>query len=145
VNVYGLSHHLERGRARELGLTNEVNGGLGLRYRLPRDGYGWIFDAGFFRDSARNSALLAGAGAYLSVTEGFRAGAALVLFQSDTYNSGDAFIAPIPSVAYEWRALSANLAYSPKVGGVNEVNTFLLAHLLAQVGDGALTPSGTEP
>ena len=125
LHLYGLSYHLERGRARELGLTNEVNAGLGVRYRLPRAEHGWVFDAGAFHDSARNTAFLAAAGAYWKATQRLQLGAALVLFQSDTYNSGDPFIAPIPAVAYEWRAVSANLAYSPKVGGVNDVNTLL--------------------
>lgn len=125
VHLFGLSFHLERDRAREEGLTNEVNAGLGIRYRLPREGYDWIFDAGAFRDSARNTALFGSAGASWKPTERLRAGLALVLFHSETYNRGDPFIAPIPALAYEWRSVSANVAYSPKVGGVNEVNTLL--------------------
>lgn len=125
MHLYGLSYHFERARAREAGLTNEVNAGLGLRYRLPREDYDWVFDAGAFRDSARNTAVLAGAGLVWKPTMRVRLGAALVLMESDTYNGGDPFIAPIPAVAYEWRALSANLAYSPKIGGVNDVNTLL--------------------
>lgn len=35
VNLYGFSYHFERERARELGLDNEINPGLGLRYRRP--------------------------------------------------------------------------------------------------------------
>lgn len=123
VHLFGLSYHLERGRARELGLTNEVNPGLGVRYRLPREDYDWVFDAGALHDSARNTALLATAGASWKATARLRIGAALVLVYSDTYNGGDPFIAPIPAVAYEWRAVSANLAYSPRVGDVNHVNT----------------------
>jgi hypothetical protein len=125
VHLFGLSYHLERARARELGLTNEVNPGLGVRYRLPREDYDWVFDAGALHDSARNTALLAGFGGYLKPTEHFRAGLALVLIHSDTYNSGDPFIAPIPAIGYEWRTVSANLAYSQRVKGVNEVNTLL--------------------
>lgn len=125
VHLFGLSHHLERDRAREAGLTNEVNAGLGLRYRVPRGEYGWVFDAGAFRDSARNTALFTAAGGYLKAGERLRLGLGLVLFHSETYNRGDPFIAPIPIVAYEWSSVSANLAYSPRVGGVNEVNTLL--------------------
>ena len=36
VNVYGLSRHLNRTKARELHVDNEFNPGLGLRYRVPR-------------------------------------------------------------------------------------------------------------
>lgn len=125
MHLYGLSYHFERGRARELGLTNEVNAGLGVRYRLPREEYDWVFDAGALRDSARNTALLATAGASWKPTARLRVGGALVLFHSDTYNGGDPFIAPIPALGYEWRTVSANLAWSPKVGGVNDVNTLL--------------------
>lgn len=102
-----------------------MNAGLGLRYRIPREEYDWVVDAGFFRDSARNTAALAGAGVLLKPTGRLRVGAALVVFHSETYNAGDPFVAPIPIVAYEWRALSVNMAYSPRVGGVNDVNTLL--------------------
>lgn len=123
VNLYGLSYHFERERAEELGLDNEVNPGLGLRYRIPRQGFDWFLDAGAYRDSARNTAVLAGAGAFWKPTERLRLGGALALIHSDTYNGGDPFIAPIPIAAYEWSALTLNLAYFPKVSGVNDVNT----------------------
>jgi hypothetical protein len=125
VHLFGFSYHFERARARDVGLTNEVNTGLGLRYRIPAESYDWAIDAGFFRDSARNTATHAGAGVLLKPTERVRLGAALVIIQSDTYHSGDPFIAPIPIVAYEWRALTVNMAYSPRVGGVNDVNALL--------------------
>ncbi|HSF47127.1 MAG TPA: hypothetical protein VLA73_02055, partial [Burkholderiales bacterium] len=34
INVYGLSYHFDRDRARELDVDNELNPGLGLRYRF---------------------------------------------------------------------------------------------------------------
>lgn len=125
MHVFGLSYHLERGRARDLGLTNEVNAGLGVRYRLPRGNYDWVFDAGAFHDSARNTAVFAGGGGYWKPTERLRVGAAVLLFHSQTYNHGDPFIGIIPAVGYEWRTVTANLAHSPRVSGVNEVNTLL--------------------
>ena len=103
-----------------------MNAGLGVRYRLPREDYDWVFDAGAFNDSGRNTALFAAAGGSWKPTQRVRAGLALVLFHSESYNDGDPFIAPIPAIGYEWRAVSANIAYSPRVIGVNEVNTFLL-------------------
>ena len=123
VNVYGLSYHFERDRAKELGFDNEVNPGLGLRYRFPRREFDWFLDAGAYRDSGRNTAVFAGGGAFWKLTEGLRLGGALAFFQSDTYNDGDPFIAPLPLVAYEWRAVSVNMVYFPKVSGINDINT----------------------
>src|SRR6266480_4298841 len=49
VNVYGLSRHLDRAKARELHVDSELNPGLGLRYRVPRDErLDWIFNFVFF-------------------------------------------------------------------------------------------------
>jgi len=63
INLYGLSYHFDRARAEELGLDNQINPGLGLRYRVPHSEHmAWIADVGVSRDSARNTALLAGVG-----------------------------------------------------------------------------------
>ena len=123
LNVYGLSYHFERDRARELGYDNELNPGLGVRWRMPRQDFDWFLDAGAYRDSGRNTALLAGGGIFWKATERLRLGGALAFFHSDTYNDGTPFIAPLPLLAYEWRTVSANLVYFPKVSGVNEINT----------------------
>jgi len=123
VNVYGLSYHFERGRAKELGFDNEVNPGLGLRYRIPRQDFDWFLDGGAYRDSGRNTALYAGGGAFWKATGRLRLGGALALFHSDTYNDGNAFIAPLPLAAYEWHLLTLNLVYFPKVSGINDINT----------------------
>jgi hypothetical protein len=125
VNVYGFSYHVERSRAKEIGVDNEFNPGLGVRYRVPyRERIDWIFDAGAYRDSGRNTAVFAAAGVHWHVSGGWRLGGALAAFHSDTYNRGKAFIAPIPVAAYEWRAVSLSVAYLPKVGDFNEINTF---------------------
>jgi hypothetical protein len=123
VNVYGLSYHFDREEAKERGLDNEVNPGLGLRYRMPRQEFDWFVDGGAHRDSARNTAVYAGGGAFWKPTQRWRLGGALALFQSDTYNDGDPFIAPVPLVAYEWRPATITMAYFPRIGGVNEVHT----------------------
>jgi len=122
VNVYGLSYHFERDRAKELGFDNEVNPGVGLRYRFPRQDFDWFVDGGAYRDSGRNTAVYAGAGAFWKIGERLRLGAALAFFHSDTYNDGDAFIAPLPLAAYEWRHVTLNLVYFPKVSSINDVN-----------------------
>jgi hypothetical protein len=127
VNVYGLSYHFERSRAQELGFDNEVNPGLGLRYRLPRAAFDESFDlfadGGAYRDSGRNTAVYAGVGAFWKPAGGLRLGGALAFFNSDTYNDGKAFIAPVPLAAWEWRAVTLNMAYFPKISDVNEINT----------------------
>jgi hypothetical protein len=122
LNVYGFSYHFDRGRARELGVDNEINPGLGLRYRIPHsEKLQWIFDAGAYRDSGRNTALLAGAGALWRASEGWRLGGALVVLGSDTYNGGKTFVAPLPLAAYEFRSAALNFVYLPKVSDLNEV------------------------
>lgn len=124
VNVYGFSYHFERDRAKELGFDNEFNPGLGLRYRIPgREEFDWFIDGGAYRDSGRNTAVFAGGGLLWKLTEGLRLGGALAFFHSDTYNDGDPFIAPLPLLVYDWRAMSVNMVYFPKVSGINDINT----------------------
>jgi len=53
----------------------------------------------------------------------FNLGLALTAFHSDTYNQGDAFIAPIPLFALRLENLTVNLTHFPKVGNLNEVHT----------------------
>jgi len=90
---------------------------------MPRQAFDWFFDAGAYRDSGRNTAVLAGGGLFWKPTEHLRLGGGLAFFHSETYNDGNPFIAPLPLLAYEWRAVTANLVYFPKVSGVNEINT----------------------
>jgi hypothetical protein len=125
VNLYGLSYHFERDEAKASGFDNEVNAGLGLRYRVQGQDFDWLIDAGAFRDSRRNTAVLAGGGVLWKATKRLRLGAAIGIAQSDTYNEGAPFIAPLPLLAYEWRAVSLNLAYFPRVSGINDFNTLL--------------------
>ena len=124
VNLYGASYHFERSRAKALGLDNEFNPGLGIRYRERlSERWDWFVDAGVYRDSGRNTALVAGPGALWKATDGWRLGGALAFFNSDSYNAGRAFIAPIPVVAYEWRAVTLNATFFPKVSHFNDINT----------------------
>lgn len=124
VNLYGLSYHLERDRAKELGYDNEINPGIGLRYRFPGgQDLDWFGDGGAYRDSGRSTAVYAGGGILWKLTENLRLGGALTFFYSDSYNHGDPFIAPIPLLVYDWRAVSFNIAYFPKISGFNDLNT----------------------
>lgn len=124
LNLYGFSYHFERNRAQALGYDNELNPGLGVRYRATLNGrFDWFFDAGAYRDSGRNTAVVVGPGAFWKPAAGWRVGAALAFFDSDTYNRGRSFLAPLPVFAYEWRAVTLNMVYLPKVGDLNEINT----------------------
>jgi hypothetical protein len=120
LNVYGLSYHFDRDKARERGLTHEINPGLGLRWR---NGDSPLFaDVGIYRDSAARTARIAGGGYLWPATEHLRLGAGLALFRSDTYNNGRAFIAPVPVAAYETQRVTFNLVYFPKWREQNPTN-----------------------
>ena len=124
INLYGASYHFERSRAKALGLDNEFNPGLGIRYRdRLAESWDWFVDAGFYRDSGRNTALVGGPGALWHATGGWRLGGAIAFFDSDTYNRGRAFIAPVPVAAYEWRAVTLNATFFPKISNFNDINT----------------------
>ena len=120
LNIYGLSYHFDRDKAREKGLTHEVNPGLGLRWRAADSGL--FADAGIYRDSAARTARVAGAGYALRAGESLRLGGGLALFRSETYNHGKAFIAPVPFAAYEAGRVTFNVAYFPKWREKNVTN-----------------------
>ena len=121
VNVYGLSYHRDRERARELGVDNEVNPGLAARYEWSS---GLFAEAGAYRDSGRNTAKFAGAGYQWRLGTSWRAGGGLALFQSETYNEGSAFIAAVPIVSYDFGPVMLNAVFFPKVSDFNEVGAF---------------------
>jgi hypothetical protein len=123
VNLYGLSWHLDADRAREIGVDNWLNPGLGIRHRVPDERFDWFFDAGFYRDSGRNTALLAGGGVHWRATHRARLGLALAVLNSKTYNKGETFLAPLPVAAWEFRSLTVNMVWMPKVSEVNDINT----------------------
>ena len=123
LNIYGLSWHLDADKAREIGVDNWLNPGLGVRYRVPDERFDYFFDAGFYRDSGRNTALLAGGAVHWRATQSARLGLALVMFNSKTYNSGNTFIAPLPIAAWDFGPAQLNLVYMPKVSKINDINT----------------------
>lgn len=124
VNVYGLSWHFDRDKAKELGDDNGINPGLGVRWR-PEKGeqLSWFVDAGAYHDSGRNTAVLAGLGLHWHATESLRLGGALVFLNSQTYNNGKSFVAPLPIAAWEFRRVMLNMVYMPKVRDLNDINT----------------------
>ena len=123
LNVYGLSYHLDRDKAHKLGVDNEFNPGLGVRWRKVEKSFDWFADVGFYRDSGRNTAALAGGGALWHASEGLRLGGALALLHSDTYNRGKTFVAPLPVAAYDFKRITLNMVFLPKVHEVNDINT----------------------
>lgn len=123
INLYGASYHFDRDKAKEIGLTHEFNPGLGVRLRKRNiENWDYFLDAGFYDDSANHTAKLLGAGGLWHATENLRLGGGLVLLKSETYNKGDAFIAPAPVLAYEWRRVTFNTVYFPKWRDVNRTN-----------------------
>jgi hypothetical protein len=124
VNVYGLSYHFDRDRARELDVDNSVNPGLGLRYTFAElERWSFFADAGAYYDSGRNTAVYSGVGALWRVVGGLQIGGALAVMNSDTYNDGDTFLAPLPVVAYDFGPVTVNLTYFPKISKYNDVAT----------------------
>jgi hypothetical protein len=124
ITFFGLSYHFNRDQAKANGLDNTFNPGLGVRYRFAQVDR-WSFDAqvAAYYDSGRKNALVAGVAALWHVGGGFHAGAALVVFDSPTYNNGRAFVAPIPLVGYDWGAFTLNATFVPKVERFNDVAT----------------------
>jgi hypothetical protein len=126
INVYGLSHHWDRDLAEQNGWDNEFNPGLGVRYHpgtwLKADA---IIDAGAYYDSGRNTAVYAAAGLLwpLDRNKRFNLGLALTAFHSDTYNGGDAFVAPVPLFSLRFEKVAVNLTHFPKVGNLNDIHT----------------------
>jgi hypothetical protein len=124
INVYGLSYHFDRDRAQALGVDNEVNPGLGVRWKFAEtERWRFFADAGVFSDSGKNTAALAGAGALWHVAGGVQIGAALAVMNSDTYNNGRTFIAPLPIVAWDLGPVTLNATFFPKIERYNDVAT----------------------
>ena len=123
INIYGLSYHFDRDVAKSRGHDNPFNPGLGLRYRKPGEKFDGFLDGGFYYDSGRNTTVYAGGGLFWNPTVRLRLGGAVGYFNSDTYKNGEPFIAPLPLAAYEWRKVTLNVAYAPRIGDINTVHT----------------------
>jgi hypothetical protein len=109
---------------RRNGVDNEVNLGLGLNYTIHEDERGIQFvEAGFYRDSGSHLAKLAGMG-YQYKLGRWRLGGALVGLQSETYNQGNPFIAPLPIVSYDLGKVQLNAIYAPRYGDYNQFAVF---------------------
>ncbi len=115
LHVFGLSYHPDRAGVRISHLDNELNFGLGLGYKLYEDDLGVVSsEGGIFKDSARNWAKFVGASYRFKITDRWKFGADLLAIQSPTYNYGDAFVAPIPRLSYDFSRVKVNLIYIPR-------------------------------
>jgi hypothetical protein len=88
-----------------------------------RRGIGFV-EAGFYRDSGSNLAKIAGIGYQFKLGRRWRLGGALAALQSQTYNQGDAFIAPFPVLSYDFGAVVLNAMYVPVYREYNQFAVF---------------------
>jgi hypothetical protein len=123
INIYGFSWHLDADKAHAQGVDNWFNPGLGVRYRVAGEQFDVFLDAGAYRDSGRNTAVLAGGAVHWRATQGARLGLALVMLNSKTYNDGNTFVAPLPIAAWDFGPAQLNVVYLPKVTKINDINT----------------------
>ena len=125
LHIYGFSYHTDRNGVEKKGLDNELNLGLGLNYTLHEDERGIQFvEAGFYKDSGSNWAKIAGMGYQYKVGKRWRLGGALLGVQSETYNNGSFFVAPIPIVTYDLGPVQLNAIYVPRYGSYNDFAVF---------------------
>lgn len=116
---------MDRHGARDSDLDNQLNFGLGLNYAVSDDERGVHFvEAGVYRDSGRRLAKIAGMGYQYKVGQRWRLGGALLGVQSDTYNGGTPFMAPLPIATYDLRRVKLNVVYVPHYGSYNPFSTF---------------------
>lgn len=120
LHVFGLSYHPDREGTRVNHLDNEFNVGLGFGYRLHEDELGMInSEVGVFRDSGRNWAKFAGLCYLFKLDKRWKLGADVLLLQSPSYNDGEAFVAPIPRLSYDFGKVILNAVYVPRYKQLN--------------------------
>ncbi len=125
LHVFGLSYHPDRAGIRASHLDNEFNAGLGLNYELGSDARGATsVEAGVFKDSGRNWAKFAGVGYQFKFGERWRLGADLLAIQSETYNHGRSFVAPVPHLTYDFGPVKLNAIYVPRLAPYNHFAVF---------------------
>jgi len=126
LNIYGFSHHWDRAEAHSLHTDKEVNPGLGLRYGLAA--HEWcespFAEAGIYQDSGANTSYYAGIGCKgLKLTDNVRLGLGLSLMQSETYNHGNPFVAPVPILTWQISSVTLNFIEYPKIKSLGIINT----------------------
>lgn len=124
VIIHGFSYHPDRTFANG-DKFNETNPGLGLTYIVSEDQkHIWFVEGGRYKDSGANKAVYFGPGYKYKLTESLSIGAGFFFANSDTYNSGKSFVAPIPLLSYRYKPVSVNLTYLPEISGVNDYATW---------------------
>jgi hypothetical protein len=121
VNVYGLSYHstvIARSSRRR-----QQPQPLASHNFAQVERWSFFADAGAYYDSGRNTAVYGGVGALWQVVGGLQIGGALAVMNSDPYNNGDTFLAPLPLVVYDFGPVTVNLTFFPKVSKYNDVAT----------------------
>jgi len=81
-------------------------------------------EAGFYQDSGSRTAKIAGLGYQYKLGRRWRLGGALLGVQSETYNDGRFFVAPIPILTYDLGPVKLNAIYVPAYGDYNEFAVF---------------------
>jgi hypothetical protein len=81
-------------------------------------------EAGFYGDSGSNVAKVAGLGYQYKLGRHWQLGGALLVVQSETYNDGRVFIAPLPLLTYDFGPVKVNAIYVPKYGDYNRFAVF---------------------
>jgi hypothetical protein len=120
LHIFGFSYHPDRKGSRLNHLDNELNIGLGFGYRLYEDELGIInTEVGVFNDSGSNWAKFAGMCYLFKLDEHWKLGADVLLLQSATYNYGEAFVAPIPRLSYDFGKVIVNTIYVPRYKQLN--------------------------
>lgn len=127
LHVFGFSYHPDREGTRVNHLDNEINAGLGFGYRLREDELGLVnSEVGLFKDSGSNWAKFAGVCYLFKLDERWMLGADVLLIQSSSYNFGEAFVAPIPRLTYDFGKVILNAVYVPRY---RELNRFAVLGL----------------
>jgi hypothetical protein len=125
VHLYSFSHHTDQEGVKRDGLDNEVNTGVGLNYAFHTDARGVGFvEAGYYRDSGENRAMLAGIGYQYQLGKRWRLGGALMGVQSDTYYEGRFFVAPLPILTFDFGPVKLNATYIPSIKDYNKYAVF---------------------
>lgn len=132
LNVFGFSLHTNRSEG-----YNEFNPGVGLRYAFWNPAPRWtVFgDTSAYYDSRRHWAKYVALGASYRLADAWTLGAAVAYGQSQSYNHGKPFFAPVPGVAFEHGRIVFNLVLLPsetassKLAGVAFFVTLPLGHL----------------
>jgi len=110
LNLFGLSLHTDRSAG-----NNEVNPGIGLRYTFWEPAPRWTLfaDTSVYYDSGRNWAKYIALGTSYRFAESWYAGVGVGYAQSQSYNHGKPFFAPIAGIGFEHRRVTYNAVLLP--------------------------------